>query len=340
MGSGVEYEAPRNQTEEKLAAIWADILGKEKISIRDNFFELGGNSLKAIRLTAQFKGLLIVDFYKYPTIGELAKILDSREGKTYLQRINSPSSTGEVSVIIVPYAGGDPVVYQRMALQLNQLSSQFDVYSVALHHGSNINEVSVTEEQIILQIINEIETEIEKPILLYGECVGAGLTMLLAELLIQAGKQLIGIAVGAAMPITKYNGLYADRDKSEMLLTNFKRIGADIPSEPEGRRILAENISQDILMGRASYNYLITKIQNKTFKKIEVPFFCIVGENDPITRFYKYRYSRWKHYVSSVQLKVVRQVGHYLSRDRPVEVAEIINEIVYSNYKNSNKILP
>ncbi|WP_173964041.1 phosphopantetheine-binding protein, partial [Flavobacterium collinsii] len=33
--------------EEKLVAIWEDILGLEKIGVTDNFFELGGNSLKA-----------------------------------------------------------------------------------------------------------------------------------------------------------------------------------------------------------------------------------------------------------------------------------------------------
>ncbi|WP_017498829.1 non-ribosomal peptide synthetase [Flavobacterium sp. WG21] len=42
-----EYVAPTNEIEEKLVAIWEDILKLEKIGITDNFFELGGNSLKA-----------------------------------------------------------------------------------------------------------------------------------------------------------------------------------------------------------------------------------------------------------------------------------------------------
>ncbi|WP_374175230.1 amino acid adenylation domain-containing protein [Flavobacterium tructae] len=42
-----EYVAPTNEIEEKLVAIWQDILKLEKIGITDNFFELGGNSLKA-----------------------------------------------------------------------------------------------------------------------------------------------------------------------------------------------------------------------------------------------------------------------------------------------------
>ncbi|WP_374175229.1 amino acid adenylation domain-containing protein [Flavobacterium tructae] len=42
-----EYVAPTNEIEEKLVAIWQDILKLAKIGITDNFFELGGNSLKA-----------------------------------------------------------------------------------------------------------------------------------------------------------------------------------------------------------------------------------------------------------------------------------------------------
>jgi amino acid adenylation domain-containing protein/non-ribosomal peptide synthase protein (TIGR01720 family) len=44
--------APRNEIEEKLVAIWSEVLNiePEKISVTDSFFELGGHSLKANRL--------------------------------------------------------------------------------------------------------------------------------------------------------------------------------------------------------------------------------------------------------------------------------------------------
>ncbi|HLP61687.1 MAG TPA: condensation domain-containing protein, partial [Candidatus Deferrimicrobium sp.] len=53
--STASYTAPRNELEEKLAAIWAGILGieKEQIGIDSNFFEIGGHSLKATQLTAK-----------------------------------------------------------------------------------------------------------------------------------------------------------------------------------------------------------------------------------------------------------------------------------------------
>jgi acyl carrier protein len=53
--SGRHHIGARTATEEKLIAIWSEVLGMEAghISITDNFFDLGGHSLKAIQLAAR-----------------------------------------------------------------------------------------------------------------------------------------------------------------------------------------------------------------------------------------------------------------------------------------------
>jgi amino acid adenylation domain-containing protein len=71
------YVAPRNQTEERLAAFWSEILGVERIGINDNFFDLGGHSLLAteaisrIRETFQTE-LSLRSFFAAPTIAALS----------------------------------------------------------------------------------------------------------------------------------------------------------------------------------------------------------------------------------------------------------------------------
>jgi len=45
---GTVYEAPRNFIEAKMASVWEEILGIERIGVKDNFFDLGGDSIKAI----------------------------------------------------------------------------------------------------------------------------------------------------------------------------------------------------------------------------------------------------------------------------------------------------
>ncbi|RAJ77625.1 non-ribosomal peptide synthase protein (TIGR01720 family)/amino acid adenylation domain-containing protein [Chitinophaga dinghuensis] len=78
--SGVEYVEPRNEIEEKLVAIWKDLLGKDKIGIRDNFFDAGGNSIKIVRLSHLSTKLLGKDIsvallFQYPNIEDLVDFI-------------------------------------------------------------------------------------------------------------------------------------------------------------------------------------------------------------------------------------------------------------------------
>ncbi|KOS00727.1 non-ribosomal peptide synthetase, partial [Paenibacillus polymyxa] len=50
INTGTEYAAPSGEVEERLALLWQDILGIEKVGRNDNFFMLGGHSLKATSL--------------------------------------------------------------------------------------------------------------------------------------------------------------------------------------------------------------------------------------------------------------------------------------------------
>jgi amino acid adenylation domain-containing protein/non-ribosomal peptide synthase protein (TIGR01720 family) len=49
------YEAPATETEQQLAAIWAQVLGLPQVGRHDNFFELGGDSILALQVIAQAK---------------------------------------------------------------------------------------------------------------------------------------------------------------------------------------------------------------------------------------------------------------------------------------------
>ncbi|WP_225000435.1 non-ribosomal peptide synthetase, partial [Cesiribacter sp. SM1] len=74
------YVAPRTETEEKLAHIWQELLGVEKVGVEDNFFELGGHSLLATQMVSSvrknFKSeLQIKDVFANPTLKEVAKQL-------------------------------------------------------------------------------------------------------------------------------------------------------------------------------------------------------------------------------------------------------------------------
>src|SRR6185437_10094139 len=72
-----EYEAPRGELEQALAAVWAGLLGLERVGRQDNFFELGGHSLLAVTLVERMRGqglrLDVRALFEKPTLCQLAE---------------------------------------------------------------------------------------------------------------------------------------------------------------------------------------------------------------------------------------------------------------------------
>ncbi|MEC0714024.1 bacitracin non-ribosomal peptide synthetase BacA [Bacillus haynesii] len=84
MGAESEYEAPRNETEEKLAAVWQDVLHVEKAGIHDHFAQMGGHSLHAMELIAKIKEKMNVEIplhqlFKLATIKELSTFIEANQ---------------------------------------------------------------------------------------------------------------------------------------------------------------------------------------------------------------------------------------------------------------------
>lgn len=79
-----EFDAPKSATEQKIAAIWARILGVEKISAGDNFFDLGGHSLLVIQAHKEINAelgenvLSITDIFRFPTLTTLVNQIDTK----------------------------------------------------------------------------------------------------------------------------------------------------------------------------------------------------------------------------------------------------------------------
>jgi amino acid adenylation domain-containing protein len=71
-----EYVPPRTETEERLAEIWATVLGVDRVGATDDFFALGGDSIASIRIIARAHalGLEITprQFFAAPTVAALA----------------------------------------------------------------------------------------------------------------------------------------------------------------------------------------------------------------------------------------------------------------------------
>jgi acyl-CoA synthetase (AMP-forming)/AMP-acid ligase II len=77
----VDYTTARNNTEAKLARVWENVLGIEKVGVYDNFFFIGGDSLSAIQVVVEIQELFSIELstnfiFKYPTVAELAEYIN------------------------------------------------------------------------------------------------------------------------------------------------------------------------------------------------------------------------------------------------------------------------
>jgi acyl-CoA synthetase (AMP-forming)/AMP-acid ligase II len=87
-GTGVaaNFVAPRNDTEQMIAAIWCELLSIKEVGIYNNFFDMGGHSFLITRLQSRLsttfgRNLSLVELFQYPTISALSQVL-SKEAVT------------------------------------------------------------------------------------------------------------------------------------------------------------------------------------------------------------------------------------------------------------------
>ncbi|MBT2606025.1 amino acid adenylation domain-containing protein [Bacillus sp. ISL-53] len=117
---------PRNDSENKLAIIWSDILGVKQLGVYDNFFDIGGQSLLAtklmVRIQQEFKITLSLPvIFKNPTINSLTKYILSQSSKEKWNQETTITTSMEKTTL--SYA-------QKRMWFLNELINEKALYNV------------------------------------------------------------------------------------------------------------------------------------------------------------------------------------------------------------------
>ncbi|WP_439852776.1 amino acid adenylation domain-containing protein [Pseudomonas syringae] len=119
------YIAPRTDFEQRLAALWEQVLQVERVGLNDNFFALGGHSLLAVSLAGRIRetfdiSIKLHDFLLMQTLGELADFMraDEVKVKSAVIAMNANRSDNTPLFCLSP-GGGGTYSYYPLAGKLN-----------------------------------------------------------------------------------------------------------------------------------------------------------------------------------------------------------------------------
>ncbi|MFJ4791169.1 amino acid adenylation domain-containing protein [Streptomyces sp. NPDC088794] len=116
LSAGASGRAPVGATEEKLCALFAEILGLERVGADDGFFELGGDSIMSMQLASRARraGLVITprQVFEEKTVERLARVVESAEAAEIVDE-------DDVAVGDVPWTPAMRAIGERAALPRN-----------------------------------------------------------------------------------------------------------------------------------------------------------------------------------------------------------------------------
>jgi surfactin synthase thioesterase subunit/MFS family permease len=333
------FVAPRYELEEQIAAIWSEVLSIDTIGIDDNFFDLGGESFKAIRVVRKInESVSVTDLFKYPTVRELAAHLPQEQAKStgLLHELSRPIPDWKrtVSLVCIPPAGGNAVMYQPLA---NALPEDCSLYAVELpgHDFSRRDQDLQPLEKVAQMCVEEIERDVPGPIALYAHCIGGALTLEVARLLEESDVELLGVFLGAHLPsprrlpgkifewLDKIFPMRHTRGTERSHLAAARALGGFTDAlDPQEQEFVMRNYFHDSFDGLDYYTDVYARSDGQ---KLRAPILSIMGEMDKATEFYEERYKEWEFFSESVDLAVIPQAGHFFAKYQPHELAEIIS---------------
>jgi len=94
-----DFVAPRTPVEKKIAKIWTEVLGADKVAVDDNFFDLGGHSLSAAQVVSRMRTLFNQEIplrrlFEAPTVEGLASTIIWHQAEQILDELEEMSSEG------------------------------------------------------------------------------------------------------------------------------------------------------------------------------------------------------------------------------------------------------
>ncbi|MDH5675427.1 MAG: amino acid adenylation domain-containing protein [Myxococcales bacterium] len=236
--AGRRFVEPKNETERRMAALWAEVLRLDRVSTEDDFFDLGGHSLLAVRLFALVNkefdvALPFSTLLSSPTVASLASHLsaDGSEapgtaaaapGTEQLVKLHSGTDPKRAPLFVVHGLFGNVLNLRHLARLLDPTRDFYAIQACGLDGRSRPYRSLVEAAVAYTEQVRRVRPR--GPYLLGGFCVGGVMAIEMARLLKQAGEE-VGSVVLLDAHVPEQRGSLSMSDRLQIHRERLRREG-------------------------------------------------------------------------------------------------------------------
>ncbi len=333
-----EGDAPQTETEKRLAAAWATVLGvpEDQIGRHDDFFDRGGTSLTAVKVAiALDRVVTLKDVTRHPVLADLAALVDGEAVRPneLLQALSEPENPSS-ALVCFPYAGGNAVNYQPMARALSE--SDVAVYAVELpgHDLAAEQEDFAPLADVVKQVVSEIGERKLTDVLLWGHSSGTPLAVETAKALQAIGVTVHRVFLAAQLPGDALKrraavdelAIRSNTDLAAMLSADagYTELGE---LDEERAELVGAAYRHDVV---SAHQWFIDLLENPPVEKLSAPVTAVVAVDDPATADYASGHVAWELAADRVDLHQLVEGDHYFLRTNPTCSAQLVLHIAAS----------
>ncbi len=218
---GAAFVPPKPGLEERIAAVWQDVLGVERVSAHDDFFDLGGQSILATRLVARLRGELGIELpiamlMQAPTVEALARAVEAGERSVRLPLVALQTFGDRPPLFLAHPAGGHVICYRGLAVNLAPDQPVYGLQPRGLEDGQE--PIADLEEMAAYYVDAIRRFRPRGPYRLGGWSFGGVVAWEMARQLRAAGQEVDLLAMLDTSPLTA-EAIEADpRDPAEVMM--------------------------------------------------------------------------------------------------------------------------
>jgi len=218
-----ERIAPRDEIEERLATVWAQILGRPGLGVTDDFFAAGGHSLLAINLMTAVneafgRTLPLTTLFQAPTVAGMAAILREAEPARE-QTVTVPLAEGRAAtpLFVFPGAGGNPLYLMELGRVMNGQRRLIGFQAPGL---DGISEPLKSMELYAERYLAGVRAAQPRgPYYFLGHSFGSHLAFEITRRLLDQGETVARfIVVDTAAPVIDHNPIDTEREFPDWIL--------------------------------------------------------------------------------------------------------------------------